>query len=178
MIFRFVESEAKRLREKYPVRTIEDVETLARREYGIVPTRTPLALPCNKVLEYGGVPHIFYDGPNTLAALSNLGHEIGHVAGGHLRMNSFIAPVFYHIRDMIFEPLADRFSSTLLGLSKAEHDGIHSGQSIRFGRQWQDVLTPRVIDEERERLRVLGIEEAFPWDDFYVRIGDLKRNAS
>lgn len=78
-----IEAEAARLRQKYYPMNINDIEKLAKEEYGVSGVfYTKFAVPSGIIFWNGGI-YVVYSGSEINLPFA-LGHEVGHLALGHL----------------------------------------------------------------------------------------------
>ncbi len=117
-----VRSFAENLKVEYAVGSLEALETLAETNYGVIVFRSPLFLAKTFCLYDGSNKrtYIFYEGLDDKSARFQLGHEIGHVALGHV----YRKRRFFH--NGFEESHADLFSRTLNSITKEEQSIIRT----------------------------------------------------
>ena len=142
-----LESEVDRIRTRYDPKSTEDLVKSAKNEYGVREVvNTPLVCNASRVSRVGKDLYIFYHATFKPRERHALGHEIGHIAAGHLdgRPESWEQ-----------ESEANYFSQRLNGISPSKYwTYLAVGAVLSFR---EDVLNPFRRTKEIERLKRLGV---------------------
>lgn len=125
MKIKTIRKEALKIRSEYPISTLEDLENIARTEYGVAGViHTPLAWKqARAVTRIDGKRFIFYYDFGKLYTPIALSHEIGHFAAKHQDG--------YNPNRLIKEVEADSFAAGLLDMSLRELN------KIRLSEGWK-----------------------------------------
>lgn len=146
-----IEEEADKVRGKYHPETSQDLERVAKEEYGVIEVvKTPLVLASIVKNTESGL-YIFYNASFEPYESLTLGHEIGHIAAGHF--NERHQPGFF-TRE--FE--ADYFSQLINNVSPVK---FYTWLTIDSALMANELVTrPFVKKREVERLKDLGVYHA------------------
>lgn len=148
-----LETEADRLRTRYYLKTTADLERIARDEYGVVSViKTPLACDYSKLVRYEDKLYLFYHASFTPRETHALGHELGHIAAGHLNGRK--------PKLSVQEEEADYFSQRLNGVSPSQY---WLYLSIDAGLSFKENILNGLYRKKREseRLRQMGLSHIF-----------------
>jgi len=148
--------EAQSVREKYRPQTAEDLEQIAREEYGVAHVvRTPLA-KSQVIKERGsGNLFIFYNAFYEPYLPIVLGHEIGHIAALHLKTRS---RNLRKEQKEIQEQEADYYAACLndIPLATVQHFRSRDAFLSSFGKV-RHLFQRELMRQEVDRLQKLGV---------------------
>ncbi|MBS3073928.1 ImmA/IrrE family metallo-endopeptidase [Candidatus Pacearchaeota archaeon] len=143
--------EALRLRDKYDVSSLADLERLAKEEYGVREVvRTPLAYKCPVTIgSRSCASHIFYYSLSREVERSSLAHEIGHVVAGHQTNRKNLSG--------IEEDEANYFAKELRGISSLRQNlTLFLGGSLAVPLTF---VVPFIRISEEIKLKARGISD-------------------
>lgn len=160
-----IKEEADRVGTKYNPKTSQDLERIAKEEYGVKKVvKTPLVLVSGVVVNAKDGLYIFYNASFESCEPFVLGHEIGHIAAGHF--NGKHQPGLF-TRE--FE--ADYFSQLLNGISPAKFYSLLTIEGALMVKQ----LVTRSFGKKREveilqDLEVYHLLRQFPSLFYFSRV--------
>jgi len=149
-VIEWLDTTVDRLLAKYDPSSLEDMENIAREEYGAVVVQTPLIGLCSKARKTSTGIYIFYHTRTAIYRSLALGHEIGHIAANH-----FDRP---ELKFIPRELEADHFSARLNGVSLLDS---YLYCFIDASLVLTD-LFPFGKAQEIKRLQELGVYELLP----------------
>lgn len=146
-----IETEADKVKAKYNPKSVQDLERIAKEEYGVIEVvKTPLILISTVINAKDGV-YIFYNASFGPYEPLTLGHEIGHIAAGHF--NGGHQPGFF-----TREVEADYFSQLVNSVSSARFYAWSTIDIVLMAKAL--VAKTFVKKREVERLQDLGVYHA------------------